>query len=322
LPPGHPDAVSEADVVNAARAVAEALNESGFAAELVPAGPPLAGFVARLAERPPDLVFNLVEGFGGWTGGATHVTSVYELLGLPYTGSPVEALAACLSKGRAKALLRGYGLPTAPSVTVGPGQTVPEIPWEGPSVVKPDAEDGSLGIDQGSVVEGRDRLEGRVERLRAAYGGTVLVEPYLPGPEFNVGLIALPEPRALPIAQVMYVPSDGFWPILTYAAKWDEGSAEDTMSTIACPAPVDEGLAARLVAIAERAFRVTGCRDYARVDLRLDGLGTPMILEVNPNPDIGPGAGWARAVLVSGETYAAAVAAIARQALARGTRIV
>jgi D-alanine-D-alanine ligase len=318
LPPDHPDAVSEADVVNVAVAVASALSETGFAPVTVAAGLPLDRFVTGLIGLAPDLVFNLAEGFGGRSGGATHLTSVFELLGIPYTGSPVEALAACVSKARAKALLSGSGLPTAPCVLVGPGDALPELPWEGPALVKPDAEDGSLGIDQGSVVEGRERLSERVERLRRSYGGSVLIEAYLPGAEFNIGLVAWPEPKALPVAQVVYSPRPGAWPILTYAAKWDEGSEEDKSSVVACPAPIDEDLAARLASLAVSAFRATGCRDYARVDLRLDPRGEPMILEVNPNPDLSPTAGLPRALRAAGLTYTEAVAAIAREALGRG----
>src|SRR5262249_30585678 len=158
--------------------------------------------------------------------GATHLTSVFELLGLPYTGSAVETLAVCSSKSRTKALLRGHGLPTAASLVVGPGEPIPPLPWDGPAVVKPDAEDGSLGIDRGRGAVDRVALAARVEWFRQAYGGSVLIEAYLPGPEFNVGLVGWPTPRALPVAQVVYTGRPGTWPILTYAAKWDEGSDE------------------------------------------------------------------------------------------------
>src|SRR5262249_38331379 len=151
-------------------------------------------------------------------------------------------------------------------------------------LIKPDAEDASLGIDQGSVVPGGPRLLARVEKLRREHGGAVIIEEYLPGSEFNVGLVALPEPKALAVAQVAYVERENLWPILTYDAKWAVGSEEDLASPIVCPAPIHQDLATRLQALAVDSFRATGCRDYARVDFRLDGTGAPMILEVNPNP--------------------------------------
>src|SRR5262249_5290045 len=149
------------------------------------------------------------------------------------------------------------------------------------------------------------------------YRGAVLVEAYLPGPEFNVGLLALPDPEPLAIAEVAYVPVAGSWPILTYESKWVPGSPEDRASPIRCPAALDEGLAWQLGRLAVAAFTATGCRDYARVAFRLDAHGHPMILEVNPNPDLNPMAGWARALSASGREYGATLAAIARAAIAR-----
>ena len=231
---------------------------------------------------------------------------------------PVGGARWCLSKSRAKALLRGMALPTAPFAVVEPRAPIPE--WSGPwpVMVKPDSEDASLGIDQRSVAAERGALIEQTERVRAHYGGRVLLEAYLPGPEFNVGLLALPDPEPLPIAEVVFATEAGAWPILTYESKWVVGSSADLASPIRCPAQIDDVLARSLGRLAVAAFTATGCRDYARVDFRLDQRGEPMILEVNPNPDLGPSAGWARAVVTSGRDYAATLAAPARQALARG----
>ena len=158
----------------------------------------------------------------------------------------------------------------------------------------------------------------RVARVRAAYGPRVLVEAYLPGREFNVGVLALPEPEPLPVAEIVYDRPPGCWPILTYAAKWAPGSAEDLSSPALCPAQVEPALAERLGRLALPALRATGCRDYSRVDFRLDARGAPMILEVNPNPDLDPAVGPARAIRAAGRDYAATVADLARQALERG----
>ena len=318
LPSDHPDAASEADVVGVARAVAAAIESSGFFAVPVAAAPPLGTFLSLLEQAEPDVVFNLVEGFGLRSSGATYLAAVFELLGVPYTGSPVEALSACVSKARTKALLRGHGLPVTPCIVVGPRDPVPVPDWNCPTFVKLDAEDGSLGIDQQSVVGRPDELPAIIERLRRSHGGAVLIEPYLPGPEFNVGVVAWPEPSALPLARVAYLTRPGKWPILTYQAKWAEGSEEDLASVIECPAQIDLDLAENLKGLAIAAFRASGCRDYARIDFRLDRDGKPMILEINPNPDIGPKAGIARAMRVAGIPYESAIAAIVNQALERG----
>ena len=318
LSPDHPDAASEADVVAVAGAVAEALSAHGHHARLVPAAPPVAGLVASLTEPRPDVVFNLVEGFAGSSGGEAYLTGLLELLGLPYTGCPPEAQGLCRVKPRAKALLRGAGLPTARFAVVGPGEPVPAWDGPGPVIVKPAAEDASLGIDQGSVATTNAEILAAVDRLRKRHPGEVLVEAYLPGREFNVGLVELGTAIVpLPVAEIAYEVPAGTWPILTYDAKWAEGSAADRNSPPVCPAAIDRALSDQLQSLAVRAFHVTGCRDVARVDFRLDAAGSPQILEVNPNPDIGPTAGWARAVRASGRDWGATLAALVLQARRR-----
>ncbi|HWE36827.1 MAG TPA: D-alanine--D-alanine ligase [Isosphaeraceae bacterium] len=315
LPREHPEYASEAGVVAAARGVARALKEHGFKAWPLAAKPPLDRLVRRLRRQKPEVVFNLIEGFGGHSGGEAHITALLELMGLPYTGCPPEAQALCRHKGATKALLRGFGLPTAPFAVVGPGDPLPGDLWGGPVVVKPEAEDGSLGIDQGSVVADPARLAEQVGKVRAGHAGRVLIEKYLSGPEYNVGVVEIDGPVALPVAEVVYDVPEGQWPILTYAAKWAEGSAEDRASPVRCPAQVEPALADRLSDLALAAFRATGCRDVARVDFRLDESGMPNILEVNPNPDLDPSAGWARALNASGREYGETLAGLVRKVL-------
>ena len=125
-------------------------------------------------------------------------------------------------------------------------------------ILKPEAEDASLGIDQSSVAESPEAIIEGVARLRVTHGGDVLIEAYLAGREFNVGVLAMPAPVALPVAEIVYAVPVGSWPILTYAAKWQVGSAEDLDSRPHCPAEVEPVLADRLAGLAVDAFRVTG----------------------------------------------------------------
>ncbi len=321
LPPDHPDHASEAGVVAAARAVAAELKARGWKAWRIAARAPIARLVRSLSRQRPDVVFNLIEGFGGHSGGEAHITALLDLMGLAYTGCPPEAQGLCRHKGRTKALLAGFGLPTAPFALIGKDDPLPlALLQRGPAFVKPASEDASLGIDQRSVVHDSDALANQVHRTLRSHGPLVLVEAYLPGREFNVGVVAHSTPVPLPIAEVVYDPRPGAWPILTYEAKWASGSIDDRSSPVRCPARIEPSLNERLAALAVAAFRVTGCRDYARVDFRLDEQGEPMVLEVNPNPDIDPSAGLARALRESGRGYGETLDALARQALERGPR--
>ena len=123
----------------------------------------------------------------------------------------------------------------------------------------------------------------------------------------------------MPLAEIDYQLAPGLPRVVTYEAKWVAGSAYDLGTPVKCPAEnVDGALAARLCGLAGQAYSAVGCRDYARVDIRLDAAGEPCIIEVNPNPDISPDAGLARAAARGGIEYDELIAGIARAALCRG----
>jgi len=148
----------------------------------------------------------------------------------------------------------------------------------------------------------------------------VLVQQYIAGREFNVGIVG---DRTLPVAEIDFstMPA-GTWPILTYAAKWHVGSAEDLGSRPVCPAQITQRFAERLCRLAELAWRTMQGKGYGRVDLRVDDAGKPWILEVNPNPDLTDDAGLSRMARAAGWDYAELIRRIAEVALreAQGTK--
>src|SRR5260370_28226163 len=159
-------------------------------------------------------------------------------------------------------------------------------------MVKPATQDASIGLDQGSVGNTQQRLEERVASLLKSYGPPALVEELILGRELNVALIEAPDLRTLPISEVLFTDKDPkFWPIVTYDAKWRPGSRDYEATPPCYPAEVSPKLTQRLSMLARQAFRLLGCRDYARVDFRVRPSGKPYILEVNPNPDFNPTAG-------------------------------
>ena len=205
--------------------------------------------------------------------------------------------------------LQQAGLPI-PRWTVAQGKIEDDFPL--PAIVKPAAEDASAGLDRGSVVSDRKSLRARLAAMTEQFD-EVLVQEYIGGREFNVGFVGN---RVLPIAEIDYsrMP-EGAWPILTYAGKWELGSADDLGSAPVCPAAIPQKLADRLIRIAELAWRTMQGKGYGRVDLRVDDQGRPWVLEVNPNPDLNDDAGLSRMAKVAGWDYAELVRRIAEVAL-------
>jgi D-alanine-D-alanine ligase len=269
---------------------------------------------------------NLFEGFAGHSAGESYVTGLLELLGVTYTGSSPECLSLVRDKVRTKRVLRGAGIPTADFWVVPRGAALEVIPAAsqireqfagGKLFVKPAAEDASLGIDEQSVVGDWAQLESKVFEVQRRFGD-VLVERYLDGREFNVAVIALDGPQTLPIAEIEFQTAPDFpFPIVTYAGKWREESTAFRATPVRCPADVDEKLAARIREVALAAFAATGCRDYARVDFRVTTEGGVYVLEVNANPDVGPSAGFARALAAAGVAYDEFVLGLAKVGAAR-----
>jgi D-alanine-D-alanine ligase len=188
-------------------------------------------------------------------------------------------------------------------------------------IVKPALQDASVGLDQGSVVTNQEQLQQRVGCLLERFGPPVLVEEFIAGRELNVSLVEIPELTVLPISEILFVGDEpGYWPIVTYDAKWRPESRDYIATPPRYPAKVSSRLAKRLGEIAKEAFRLTGCRDYARIDFRVRLPGRPYILEVNPNPDFSPDAGMSGGLQSAGMTHAQFTVRLVKNALERAAR--
>jgi D-alanine-D-alanine ligase len=305
----------------AGRSIAESLIRSGFAAHEFPCGSSLPSLVDRLEEMKPDLVFNVCESFGGESRLEAAVASLLEVLRIPFTGNDPLALAMAHDKVRCKELLRGCGLPVADWRVFSPGESSPDLTdLAPPFIVKPRCEDGSHGLSAKSICASREEALYRAAEISALWKQDCIIEEFLPGREFNMGVLF--EGRVLPASEIAYQLPPGLPNLVTFEAKWVPGSDYDRGTPVRCPAEnVSDALAEQLQSLALHAYRALGCRDYARVDLRLDAAGAPRILEVNPNPDISPEAGLAGAAEKGGLAYDELIARIADCAFARtGTR--
>jgi D-alanine-D-alanine ligase len=318
LPADHIDADSEHEILYTVDVVSGHLTEAGFEVSRLGVSREPAALLAGLRRARPDVVFNLFEGLADHGGTEAHAAGLLDWLGLPYTGCPFQTLCVARDKGWTKRLLRGAGLPTADFFVVEEGP-VEDCPIEWPVIVKPGMQDASVGLDQNSVVSDLPRLNERVAYLLDTYGPPVLVEEFIGGREFNVGLIESPDLLALPVSEIEFIDlGPDYWPIVTYDAKWKPGSRDYEATPAKYPAEVSSRLAQRLHVLAKQAFRLLGCRDYARVDFRLRPNGKPCVLEVNPNPDFSPTAGLAGGLMSAGLTHAQFAVELVHAALARG----
>ncbi len=308
LPAKHADFHSEAGVLESVKAIAGSLFRLGHEVTEVAAGNSIAALVERLTELRPEIVVNLCESFAGRSAMEPHIAALLDLLGIPYTGSPPEALAITHNKAQTKRLLIGSGIATPSFVELQPNEEPRQLITQslldgGPVIIKPAAEDASLGITADSVATDWPEAQRQIVAVQRRYG-SVLIEHFIAGREFNVGILELPRLESLPIAEIEFHGSpDLQWPILTYGGKWSPESDQCRSTPVRCPANVDPQLANRMTEVAMAAYRITRCRDYARVDMRVNEQGEVFVLEVNANPDIGPTAGLARMLDTAGIEY-------------------
>jgi len=310
------DAIAVQGVVSCARAVLASLTARGHAAELhaLPADPrEVAAFVSALRA---DVVFNLVEAIGGDARREPAFAWACELRGLRYTGSPPRAMTLCLEKPVAQALLGASSVPVPHHVVLERGdEALGNLKL--PAIVKPSREDASHGIESESVVRDEASLRARARHVIEHYAQPAIVEEFVEGREINVALIE--SPRGLEILPLSEIDYAGFPPemprIVSYAGKWIETSRDWALTQVIAARGLDDAQRARIESVARRAFDVLSLRGYGRVDMRLDARGEPYVIDVNPNPDISPDAGFALAAGRAGYAHADLVEWIAASAL-------
>jgi D-alanine-D-alanine ligase len=301
---------AEAGVLEAVKAVRRSIRALGHECAEYPLMPPLESVRQTLSTIRADAVFNLFEGFAGLPRTEAEVAGYLEEFNLPFTGSPARALLLALDKAAAARELRRHGIRTADHQLLD-GENIADFRLNFPCIVKPLADDASHGLSENSVVFDKGALIGEVKATVERYDGALaLVEEFLPGREFNVTVFGNSRPEALPLSEIIYTLPEGLPKILTFAAKWEPQSDYFQNTNVKCPAQVSPELAAELRSTALSAFKAIGCRGYARVDMRLNTRGQPVVMEVNANPDLSPDAGTVRQARKSGLSYKGMVSQI------------
>lgn len=310
---------SEVGVLEEREDVARALAALGYKTKCFNVDSDVKRLVQFLQDEQPDLIFNLCESFGSDSDHEMHIAGIFELLEIPYTGAPALTLGTALDKVRTKEILSYYGLPTPRfQLCKTPTRIALEDYLDFPLIVKPSREDASVGVETASVVTSLSELRRRVRHVIEQFDQPALVEEYIDGREINVAIIGNQKPVVLPISEIdmSSLPKE-YHRIISYNAKWMRGTEEYRHTKGVCPASLPSALENRFKDMALTAYAVTGCRDYARIDFRLNKENKPYVLEVNPNPDICDDAGFARSAKAYGLTFEDTVGKIVEFALER-----
>jgi len=294
-PPSTADVYAEWDSAETIDAVASALSAFGDVIR-IEANESLP---ERLRAERPDIVFNIAEGLHG-TNREAHVPAICEFFAIPYSGSDPFTLSLCLDKARTKDFLTAHGIPNARYVVIedeaslvrllagesGSDSTLSKFPL----FVKPVHEGSSKGITEKNFVRDLGELEAQVRFLLETYDQPVIAEEFLPGAEFTCGVLGNgASAQVLPLVGMNFesLPA-GALPIYGYEAKWVWDTPDEPLDIFECPARISPALQRSIEDVVLRAYRILGCRDWSRIDVRLDAKGRPNIVEVNPLPGILP----------------------------------
>jgi D-alanine-D-alanine ligase len=284
------DREAEYDSPTTLQAIREAIASHGHEVVDLEATPELP---MVLATTPVDVVFNIAEGFRG-RNRESQVPALLELLDIPYTGSDPATLSLALDKALAKKVVRAAGLDTPNFQLMSTGRERLDKQFHRwPLMVKPVAEGSSKGVISKSVCHTEAELREVVKELVERYQQPALVEEYIGGREFTVGLLGERRPAVLPPMEIVFTDKSDKTPIY----KFEDKLEENDRIRYEVPAKLDPAPLERLRAAARNAFMSLGCRDVARIDFRMDEAGRIYFIECNPLPGLTPG--WSDLVMIA-----------------------
>jgi len=303
VPAGHAFAEASLDILTQVEAIEKVLQELGYPLVRIPFTKDVGAFIQKVTKSRAEMAINLCESLDDDPRFVGHPAAVLELLGIPFSGSPSQALMLTTDKVITKCLLRANGIITPEYLICDDAVNFDPHGLRFPVIVKPILQDASIGIDQESIFKNRGELEKGIRECFDRFG-TLLVEEYVAGREFNVSIFGYPTPRVLPLAEIDFseFPQE-LYPIVGYKSKWDASSFEYFHTPRAFPRDLSPVLRQRIEATAVACFKLLMLRDYGRVDMRVDDHEQIHVLEVNANPCLSPDAGFAAAAVQYGMTY-------------------
>ena len=281
-PKGGNDAEAEYDAPETIEAIRDALESYGH--QVLPFEA-TAELPRQLMQQPVDLVFNIAEGVAGRNREAA-VPALCELMGIPYTGSDAATLSIALDKALSKRVLMQHGILTAEFQVMETGRERLSSKLKFPLIVKPNQEGSSKGVSaSASVVDDEEALRAVERALLDRYRQPALIEVYIPGREFTVGVLGDRRPRVLPPMEILFKDKSNERPVYDFQIKqeWEKHVSYQ------CPAALTPAELKAIERVCRETFAALDCRDVARVDLRLTPKGEFYVIEVNPLPGLTPG---------------------------------
>jgi D-alanine-D-alanine ligase len=279
------------------------LQERFLQVECLPFSRDFAKALRRILQLAPDIILNFVEALEGDANFESHIAGAFEILDIEFTGNRALTLGNCLNKIKTKQILKSLGVKTPKYLLARLNTKMEEagLKLKFPLILKLNKEDASIGISEFSVVNDFPSLCEQLGFLFRNFRQDVLIEECLPGRDISAAILG---DRVLPLSEISFQGLPAHLPrIVTYEAKWSPQSAYYQCTTPVCPAVMEEKLKKMIENMALAAFNALDCRDYARVDFRLSKRHIPYVIDVNPNPDLSPDAGFIRSASHAGISY-------------------
>jgi D-alanine-D-alanine ligase len=256
----------------------------------------------KVRDKNFDIIFNLFEGCANDSKKEYEFVKILEELNIPFTGNGSFSLSCSLNKMLAKEILKIEGILHPPGIFIKEVQKLNNLDHLNfPLIVKPCFEDGSTGIDENSLVENADELVRVVEEKLRFFPEGLVIEEFIEGEEYFVGVLGNNPYKILGISVIDYKRYEGFLPFLTYKSKWDKTSPEFKIEPRICP-PLGKKLERKIKTMVIKVANLFRLSSYFRIDIR-ERDSSLYVLDINPNPDLSPDAGLAKQALKSSYTY-------------------
>ena len=318
------DKYAEFDSKETIQDLADTIEANGHSVEIINVGEGIKEILENKKENI-DLVFNVAEGLNGEEREAL-VPKICEELKIPFTAAGSETAIITLNKAKTKEVLIKNDIPT-PKFQIFKDENEKLDNLEFPLLVKPLLEGSSKGIFNENLVNNKNDLKKVMKKVIKNYNQPALVEEFLNGREFTVSVIGYENPIVLPIVEIRFehLPK-GIYPMDSYEAKWIYDNPEfveknPDKDPLKCPAEIDKKLEKRIKETAIKTFKVLDCKDWARIDIRLDKDGVPNILEVNALPgfmkDPKENSRLPKAAYAAGWSYEKLIGEVLRSAIKR-----